>query len=180
MTLWLARHAQVLAEPGLCYGALELGSEPAATLAAARALALELPLGITVRCSPRVRCRELVVALRSLRADLPEEIVDSRIAEMDFGCWEGTRWSDIGKEAVDAWTADFWVHQFGGKQSVAEFMAGVSEAWKEQVQRQQDEVWITHAGVIRACDLLNRGVSGPLQSHEWVGPEVAPGAFLRL
>ncbi len=180
MTLWLARHAKVMAEPGLCYGALELGSEPAATQVAASALAQELPLGIALRCSPRVRCRELAAALRSVRADLPEAVIDARLAEMDFGHWEGKRWSDIGKDAVDAWTADFWAHRFGGKQSVAEFMAGVSEAWKEHLQRQQDELWITHAGVIRGCDLLRRGFWGPVQSHEWVGPEVPTGAWLRL
>jgi alpha-ribazole phosphatase len=180
VTLWLARHAQVLAEPGLCYGVLELGSDPSATLAAATALAGELPVGIRLRCSPRVRCRELVVALRNLRVDLPAEVVDPRLAEMDFGRWEGQRWSEIGKEAVDAWTADFWTHRFGGQQSVAEFMAVVSAAWQEHLQRAQDEVWITHAGVIRACDLLNRGIHGPLQSHEWVGTEVPMGKWLQL
>lgn len=180
MTLWLVRHAKVLAEPGVCYGALELESDPAATRAAAAALAGELPLGIPLRCSPRQRCRALAVALRSVRADLPVEVVDPRLAEMDFGVWEGQPWSAIGKEVVDAWTADFWGHRFGGQQSVAEFMAQVSGAWQEHHQRQEDAVWITHAGVIRGCELLSRGLGGALQSHEWTGTEVPTGAWLRL
>lgn len=180
MTLWLARHAQVMVEPGMCYGVLDLASEPLANRQAANALAGELPVGIAIRCSPRLRCRELALAVRSLRADLPEAVIDPQLAEMDFGCWEGMRWSDIGKEAVDAWTTDFWTHRFGGHQSVAEFMTMVSDAWQAHLLRQRDAVWITHAGVIRACELLRQGKQGPLQAHEWVGTEVPMGACLRM
>lgn len=180
MTLWLARHAQVIAAPGLCYGALELASDSAATQAAATQLAAVLPAGVAVRCSPRQRCRDLAAALGALRADLPAPLEDTRLAEMDFGQWEGQLWSHIGKDAVDAWTADFWAHRFGGRQSVQEFMAGVEAAWQEQVALAGDAVWITHAGVIRACSLLQQGKRGPLQSHEWVGPEVPMGQVLRM
>jgi alpha-ribazole phosphatase len=180
MTVWLARHAQVIAAPGLCYGALELASDSAATQVAAVQLAAVLPEGALVRCSPRQRCRDLAAALGALRVDLPAPQEDARLAEMDFGQWEGQLWSHIGKDAVDAWTADFWVHRFGGRQSVQEFMAGVEEAWQEQAALAGDAVWITHAGVIRACSLLHQGKTGPLQAHEWVGPDVAMGGLIQL
>ena len=138
---------------GTCYGILDIAADATATQAAAKALAQTLPQGVQGVCSPLQRCRQLAAELLLLRPDL-SFTTDARLAEMDFGCWEGVAWSAIDKSAVDAWTADFAHHRFGGKQSVSEFMQQVASAWDAAQQSGKDNLWITHAGVIRACSLL--------------------------
>lgn len=88
-TLWLLRHAPVLAAPGLCYGRTDLPADPAATRRAAETLALQLPRGTVVKTSPLQRCELLALDLQALRPDLAFK-TDARLAEMDFGAWEAS------------------------------------------------------------------------------------------
>lgn len=174
MTLYLVRHAQPLVEPGVCYGALDLPADPLATRLAAQALARTVPAGAQLWTSPLQRCSQLATELCQQRPDLQFCGADARLAEMHFGCFEGQRWADIPRAAVDAWTADFWQHRFGGNESVAEVMARV--AWLWQAARANPacaHIWVTHAGVIRAASLLARGVRQIQQADQW--PADAPG-----
>ncbi|OYT94082.1 MAG: phosphoglycerate kinase [Burkholderiales bacterium PBB3] len=130
MSLWVVRHAQPQIAPGICYGALDVPADPAATQATAQALAQVLPQGAQLRCSVLQRCELLPHYLCALRPDFvckPEP----RLVEMNFGIYEGVAWADIPKDALDAWTADFSNHRFGGRESVAQFMARVAEVWDE-------------------------------------------------
>ncbi|MBT9506860.1 histidine phosphatase family protein [Rhodoferax sp.] len=166
MKVWLVRHAQPLIAPGICYGATNMPAESQATLEAAQALARTLPPGIRVVASPLQRCEQLAQCLRELRPDLPY-ITDARLAEMDFGCWEGQRWDAIPQADFDQWTAAFGTHRFGGRESVHEFMQRVAEAWTQMQRLAQDTVWITHAGVIGAASLLSQGVLQVEQAAQW-------------
>jgi len=157
VTLWLVRHAQPLVAPGVCYGALDVAADAQATQRIAQELAETLPTGLAVQTSPLQRCKLLAQALQGLRPDLILN-VDARLVEMNFGCHEGQRWDQISRAALDAWTADFWQHRFGGAQSVSELMQRVAAAWDDAVLRGQPCVWITHAGVIRAASLLAQGL----------------------
>ena len=175
MSLWVVRHAQPLIAPGICYGALDVPADPAASQLAAQALAQVLPQGGQLRCSVLQRCELLPHYLCALRPDLTIKR-EPRLVEMSFGSYEGVAWANIPKEALDAWTADFSNHRFGGQESVAEFMARVAAVWDEcQNLRddQRDQVWITHAGVARAAVLLNQGVRVPTSAQQW--PTHAPG-----
>jgi len=165
--LWLARHAQPLVAPGVCYGALDVAADAMATQHAAQALADVLPTGLLVLASPLQRCELLAQAIQGLRPDLAYK-TEVRLAEMNFGCWEGQRWADIPQQAYDDWTADFWQHRFGGAENVAEFMARVASAWQET----SAQVWITHAGVIRALRLIESGVREVHDAALW--PAEAP------
>lgn len=187
MTLWLVRHAQPLLAPGVCYGALDVPSDEQATCACAQALAKvlpngtqaavsdaqsrTLPSGLLVRCSPLLRCKQLALALQGLRPDLMYE-TDARLSEMNFGRFEGQRWDSIAHQHFDDWTADFWQHRFGGTESVAELMARVDAAWRQAQQLGQDQLWVTHAGVIRAVSLLAQGVQRIDDASQW--PRAAP------
>ena len=131
-----------------------------------------LPPGLRVLTSPLQRCTQLAQALQALRPDLPAT-PDARLREMDFGCWEGVRWDAIPKTAYDAWTSAFGPHRFGGRESVQELMQRVAVAQAEAVQGGGDVVWITHAGVMRAVDLLRQGVQTIDQAEQW--PQMAPG-----
>ena len=171
LKLWLARHAEPLIENGTCYGILDIAADAIATQCAAVALAQALPQGMQGACSPLQRCCQLAEELLLLRPDL-SFTTDARLAEMDFGCWEGVAWSAIDKSAIDAWTADFAHHRFGGKQSASEFMLKVVSAWEAANQSGNDTVWITHAGVMRACQLLHQGIKTIDRADQW--PKNAP------
>ncbi len=167
MTLWLLRHAPVLAEAGLCYGASNLRADPAATRAAADAPAAALPQGIALFTSPLQRCEQLAQSLQALRPDLTLQI-DPRLREMDFGAWEGRRWADIGRAEFDGWIADFANAPPGGQgEPVRDFMARVGAAWDDWRASGRDAVWVTHAGVMRAALLLSRGVRLPASAADW-------------
>ena len=175
--LWLVRHAQPLIAPGICYGALDVAADVVATRVAAQALADCLPIHAVVCCSPLQRCELLAHVLYGLRSDLSYK-TDARLAEMNFGAFEGQRWDIIPAQAYDVWMADFWQHRFGGVESVAGFMARVAAAWRDTqtalavTGTPVAQVWITHAGVIRAANLLARGVFEVRSASLW--PVEAP------
>ena len=113
----------------------------------------------------------MIVEIRpDTRSDAQNRLLHSRIG-------------DIAKEAMDAWTGDFWAHRFGGHESVAEFMGRVAEVWDVcQPARAtgQVQVWITHAGVARAVSLLAQGVRRIERADQWPSEAPAFGQCLRV
>lgn len=173
--IWLVRHAQPLIAPGVCYGALDVPADAQATQQAASGLAQRLPAGARVRLSPLLRCQQLAQALQPLRPDLRFD-TEQRLAEMNFGAWEGQRWDALPAEAFDAWTSDFWRHRVGGGECVADFMARVGAVWDAAMSASLvnvPQVWLTHAGVIRAARLIASGQREVHAAAEW--PAAAPG-----
>lgn len=176
MKLWLLRHAVVTLPAGLCYGASDVPADEAATQSAAHRWAAELPAGIRLRVSALGRAGQLARALRGLRPDLPEALVDARLNEMDFGHWERQPWDAIPRPAFDAWMADFAHHRVGGGESPQALIDRVAAALgDERAQAGQDDAaWVTHAGVIRAaCYLAGGGVLPIPGVDHW--PREAPG-----
>lgn len=172
MKLTLVRHAQPLVASGVCYGALDVPADGLATQQAAQVLAQSLPPQAQLWVSPLQRCELLAQVLQGLRPDLTCK-TDGRLAEMNFGCFEGQRWADIPAAAYEAWTSNFWQHRFGGVESVADVMARVASAWGELVAAGPAPVWVTHAGVIRVASLLAQGVQRIDRAQDW--PQAAPG-----
>jgi alpha-ribazole phosphatase len=164
--LWLVRHAEPLIEPGVCYGATDMPADASATLSCAALLAPLLPAGLLMLSSPLQRCAQLAWALQALRPDLRLQ-TDARLAELDFGCWEGVRWDDIPRSAYDDWTASFGAARFGGRESVNELLQRVAAVRAEAQARGQDAVWVTHAGVLRAMALLDQGLTTLEQAPQW-------------
>jgi alpha-ribazole phosphatase len=175
MQLWLARHAQPLIGAGICYGALDVAADVALTTAAAKALASSLPANTLCRVSPLRRCQQLAASLAKLRPDLSinsSTCTDARLAEMDFGAFEGQAWATIPKTAIDAWTADFGNHRFGGKECANAVLNRVSAALQDSKAQGKaadtlNILWITHAGVIRAADLLMQGIYQVSSPAQW-------------
>lgn len=179
MKLWLVRHAPVLLAPGSCYGALDVAADAAATSAAALALANVLPQGLRVSTSPLQRCEQLAHALYGLRPDLMLQ-TDARLREMNFGNWEGRRWDAIAQSEFDAWTANFADHAVGGHgETVRAVMTRVGEAFDE-LRDEADAVWITHAGIIRAAQLLAQGIRQVEHADQWPQDGVACGQWRTL
>lgn len=191
MRLWLARHAQPHIASGVCYGVTDIVADQALTLVAAESLAQALPLHTLCSASPLQRCRQLAAALQQIRPDLTitssactDAHTDVRLAEMDFGHFEGQPWSAIPQADVDAWTTHFGSHRFGGKESANEVLQRVAEALQDsQAQQVDDVLWITHAGVIRAATLLARGKTAFTQTEtaeQWPREVPAFGGFMQL
>ena len=184
MNLWLARHAQPLIGAGICYGALDVAADTDLTTAAAKSLAATLPTNTICRVSPLRRCQQLAAALALMRPDLAiksSTCTDARLAEMDFGHFEGQPWANIPKAAVDAWTADFGNHRFGGKESANEVLQRVKAALDEHAALGADNIlWITHAGVIRACSLSEQGIYRVETPEQWPQAVVEFGCCVNI
>jgi alpha-ribazole phosphatase len=172
LKLWLVRHAQPLVAPGVCYGATDVPADAQATFDVAQALAQALPQGLAVHTSSLQRCELLKRILQALRPDLSYKS-DARLAEMNFGLWEGQRWDAIAADELKQWTDNFSAHACGGAESVGQFMARVGAGWDEAAAQKQDTVWLTHAGVIRAATLLSQGIRTLNDAKQW--PQQAPG-----
>ncbi|HEX4880316.1 MAG TPA: histidine phosphatase family protein [Limnobacter sp.] len=178
MRLWLMRHAPVLLPAGVCYGASDVLADQEATRQAARRAAEQLPGGLHVRVSGLQRAQQLATQLAVLRPDLPAATVDTRLNEMNFGRWELQAWNDVPQSAFDAWLADFDHHRFGGVESTHMLLQRVQQALNS---RQGDELWIAHAGVIRAVQwIAGHGTTPVGQAANWPSAVVEPGGVLVL
>jgi alpha-ribazole phosphatase len=156
MTAFLVRHTRVAAETaGFCYGRSDvpLASSFEDEARALRALLPDAPA--VVWSSPARRCAVLAERL----AGAAEVRVDARLAELNFGAWEGRRWESFRGAESEAWALDPWGLRPPGGESGLEFWARVAEA-REQVLRESGEglaVIVTHAGVIRTWLALAAG-----------------------
>jgi alpha-ribazole phosphatase len=130
-----------------------------------------LPLFDAIITSPLRRCRLLAEAIGAARGLTVE--TDPRLAEMDFGDWEGQPWSDIPRAGLDEWAADFLHARPHGGESVAQLQARVLAALAGYRARPGHHLLVTHAGVIKAAL-----ASGP-RAEDWP-PALAFGEFVTI
>lgn len=175
MKLWLLRHARVLVKPGVCYGVSNVASDPDSTAKAAKDFASRPAQDCLLWVSPSERANQLAQALKVLRPDLQGPVIDDRLQEMNFGCWEMQPWELIPRDAMDAWTSEFAYHRFGGVECAQDVINRVSCALSSAYQTNAPEmVWVTHAGVIRAAQFLKRTQKNSIISSPSDWPSSAP------
>ena len=182
-SLWLVRHAPVLAAPGICYGQLDLAADPIATAQCAERLASALPNSLVLRHSTLQRCELLAKSVLTLRSDL-EPVADNRLREMDFGAWEGQPWAALPRTELDTWATQIATYAPGGGERLWDMLARVGEALREaSIQASasgRDVVWIAHAGVARCVEWLlgAHALAGhELCSAHWPVQAPAPGTW---
>lgn len=181
LTLWLLRHAEVPAGAGRCYGRLDLEADATATTRAAATFDTVLPhLPTLAWCSPRSRCQQLAQALR--HPELVWQGEDARLAEMDFGTWEGRRWDSLDETDFAPWMAHFAHHPVGAGESVNAMLARVRAALLDtQAQCEREgftqALWVAHAGVARALDVLIQGKGSVEMAADWPREAPAPGEW---
>ncbi len=150
MRLILVRHPRPLCEKGICYGRLDLECEPQALSYAVLRLG-ELASASRVFTSPARRARDLAALLS------PEAIVDDRLQELDFGDWEGRRWQDLGREAIDAWSRGLPDLSAPNGETLTA-MAVRCASWLKSLQPSESPVLaVTHAGPIRVIRAILDG-----------------------
>ena len=154
MKIYLVRHPRPLLEPGICYGASDVVCSDTVIEEGARSLLAELPKGLSIVSSPLSRCERLTQTLCALEPDFSYK-TDAKLAEMNFGAWEMQRWDAIDRQELSAWTDAFATYRCGGSgESTAIFIQRVAQRLYETARAGVDQIWITHAGVIRALEWL--------------------------
>ncbi|QBE63128.1 histidine phosphatase family protein [Pseudoduganella lutea] len=153
MELILVRHPRPVVAEGICYGSSDLPADPdelARVHASLRAGGL--PGDVPVFSSPLRRCADLARLLS------PSVTFDARLAEMDFGSWEGRSWNDIPRADVDAWAADLLHYRPGGGETVFEVALRVAAALDAiRAHGAERAIVICHAGTMRLFAALADG-----------------------
>lgn len=143
MQVFLIRHPPPLIAAGICYGRLDVDCVDPLPIAAH--LRPRIPAGTPVFTSPLRRARQLAEAIA------PEVVIDDRLAEIDFGAWEGLAWDDIERHALDAWAADVRGFIPPGGESVAQLQArAVDFAGTIDSLGVENVALVAHAGILRA------------------------------
>ncbi len=169
-----ARHPRPRVGSRICYGRLDVAlAEPAATGAAAVIKAAGEPIERIIT-SPLSRAQDVARAVAA-QTGAPLH-TDDRLAEMDFGAWEGQAWSAIPRAEIDAWAADPLRYRPGGGESVADVLRRIRRAWTSVASSADTTLVLTHAGPIRC--LLHIALGVPI--HEAIQASIAYGSVTRL
>ena len=140
MQFFLIRHPRPLLAAGICYGRLDVDTEEAGP--AATRLRSLLPASTPLISSPLLRARRLAELLH------PQPLYDERLSEIDFGAWEGRRWSEIERASIDAWAANVLHFAPPGGESAAQLQARAVAC--AAGQGGEAVAFVTHSGVLRA------------------------------
>lgn len=157
--LWCWRHPRAQEQAGCFIGRTDLPVDPRKTKRLAhriRTCVRQHGLPRHVWTSPLQRSREVG---RWLRRWGFQVTADARLAEMDFGAWDGRPWADIPWSEVQAWEADLLHHRPGGGESLAQLAARV-QSWL-QAGDGQPRLAVTHGGWINAWLHLKPGSPAP-------------------
>jgi alpha-ribazole phosphatase len=131
MEFILIRHTRCDVAEGTCYGRLDVSLANTAAADIDQALSQAPPVNL-IFSSPSRRCHTLALALAerdgcAIRV-LPE------LQELDFGQWEGLRWSEIPRSKSEAWTTDPWHRAPPGGESELELSGRVKRAAAQLLQ----------------------------------------------
>ncbi len=152
--LILLRHTRTIAGSGICYGNTDV--ELAETAAEEIAVAVSQLQNIDqLYSSPLQRCTRLAEAI-ARAFNLPVQI-DERLAEMDFGTWQGLSWDDVPRHELDLWADDFFTAKPHGGENVEELRCRVLNFLTDlskQVDPEARVVIVSHAGVIRSLQAV--------------------------
>lgn len=167
MLVFLVRHPAPDIEPGRCYGRLDLPLSAVGEADLPR-LASALPR-LPAWTSPAKRCRSL-----ANRLPIPATI-DPRLLELDFGAWEGLRWDDIPRAALDAWAAAPDSFAAPGGEPVATLLARISSFARDLLARGEDCIVISHGGPLKLLTALLLG-----KTPDLLAPAPAIGSITRV
>lgn len=172
------RHPKPIDAAGRCIGRTDLGVDPRRTRRLATRIAAavrreDLPREIWT--SPLARCADVgrMLAHRHRFA----HFIDIRLAELDFGRWDGLPWSAISPTEVAHWEGDFAHAAPGGGESLATLARRVRDFVQDRAMRCDGIVLVVgHAGWIQAAQLEP---GNPPRAEQW--PAAIPyGRSIRL
>ena len=171
--LLLVRHAAVQVQTGVCYGRSDVALQPGweSIVGGLAVLARGMPCSV-VYTSPASRCHDM--AGRLAQATGMSMVVDARLAELDFGQWEGQRWDDVARTQLDAWAADPEGFAPPGGESGRTLRARVGAFWQDIAAKGTAACVLSHGGPLRILASLAVG-----EVPDLLAPSM-PQGFARL
>lgn len=167
MDLWCWRHPPARGARGRCIGRTDLAVDPRKAKRLAHRVRLvarrhQLPPIIWV--SPLQRSRDVGQWLRRWGWQVQ---VDARLAELDFGAWDGLPWSQVAWGEVQAWQDDLLHHAPGGGESLADLALRV-QAFAASLPPGPCQL-VSHGGWINALAHVRPGQLS-LAAADWPAP----------
>ena len=156
MKIALVRHPAPSIGTGICYGRLDVALSPdgvSAVPGIASQLASFSPRKIW--SSPARRCLELARAISARTTASKHK--DARLLELDFGAWEGRRWDDVPRDALDEWAADPLGFSPPGGENGAALIERLRSFRAHLLAEQQDCVVVSHGGPLKVLAAMLRG-----------------------
>lgn len=171
LSIWAWRHPKPKDVAGRCIGQCDvaLDRRKAKRLAhRIRHAARRYGLPRIVHTSSLQRCR---LVGRQLRRWGWRHVIDDRLLEASFGAWDGQAWTDIARDEVDAWVANFVEYQPGGGESLREVLARAA-GWTPWLFKHEDQpgdpvVVVGHGGWMLARRWMAEHAQAPAGAHEW-------------
>lgn len=153
---WWIRHAPVTSHAGRIYGNQDVDCD-CSDEALFRGLAAQLPGEAVWVVTPLNRTRATAEAIVRHHGAAPAEFeVEPRLAEQDFGDWQGLTHDELAAQRSGAWHR-FWLAPAEevppGGESFADVSARVGAAIQALTRRHagRDIVCVSHGGPIRAA-----------------------------
>lgn len=168
LSVW--RHPKPIGAAGRCIGQTDLPVDPRRAKRLAhriRQTARREGLPRAVATSPLRRGADVG---RWLRRWGWRHQIDARLIELDFGAWDGRRWSAIAHAEVLAWEADFLHHAPGAGESLQQLHRRVVAALAAIQAGDLPGLLVGHAGWITALGCLDRLAQGTLTAADWPPP----------
>ncbi|WP_072571666.1 histidine phosphatase family protein [Granulibacter bethesdensis] len=149
MQLALIRHTRPAIAGGLCYGRLDvpLADDREEAARAILAQLTEMQDAIIIS-SPALRCQWLANWLAG-QMHSPPIMIDPRLQELDFGDWEGSRWDDIDRTALDRWAASPDDFTPPNGESMRALRHRIDQIWAEWMCDRHNRIVVTHGGPLR-------------------------------
>nr|WP_277876772.1 histidine phosphatase family protein [Acetobacter thailandicus] len=169
----MARHAPVMVAEGMCYGRQEVPLRPGwERLTAGLSVLAQGASCQVVYSSPAARCRDMAEKL--VKTTCMELRIDPRLAELDFGEWEGQCWSEISRIQLDAWAADPAGFAPPGGESGLSLMQRITAVWQDIKESGVSSCILSHGGPLRLLTGLAAG-----EKPQLLSPSI-PQGFARL
>jgi alpha-ribazole phosphatase len=155
--LALIRHTRANIADGVCYGSTDVAALPFDAEFSRIVEEITAWRPERIISSDLRRCRVLADTLSAATGARQE--IDARLRELDFGDWEGMRWDDLPRDALDRWAADPLGFAAPRGESGAALIARVTACFADISEFQGRQAIVSHAGPLRVLMALAGGVT---------------------
>ena len=164
---------------GRCIGRTDVPADPRKARRLARRIACwarrhQWP-DRTIWTSPLARA---TIVGRLLRRQGWRHCRDPRLAEVDFGRWDGRCWNDIAEAEIDAWRRDLLHHRPGDGEAVIALAMRVRGYCDDRQQHGGGALVVGHGGWIRLARALAE--REPIDARNWGQRLIAHGRSVEL